>query len=261
MRLHHTEQIFHPSGRLFEAWEAFVRIHPHASYLQSPAFFREALGWPDTEPVLLLAVQVQKLHDPGRWEGKKEGGRLKVEDRRRRIEDGEKMVENGGEREEGRGGRLEGRGAMMDDKGMPVDGGLVAGSLLGVVVKKPLPDWLRFWPLSTLHASLFSRTIIYGGPLLAPGSRLEQETTLGLLVEELQRKTRSRSRYTQYRNLYDCSEFFPKFRSLGFRFSEGNTPVPDTDALESLQLKKLIEKDAGKAMPGMKLSAYGSFKK
>jgi hypothetical protein len=261
MRPLHIEQIFHPSGRLFEAWEVFVRIHPHASCLQSPAFFREALEWPDTEPLLLLAVHVQKLHDPGRWKGKEEGGRRRIEDGGKMAEGRWERIENGGKMAEGGGGRLEGRVAMMDDKGAPVDGGLVAGSLLGVIVKKPLPRWMRFWPVSTLHASLFSRTIVYGGPLLAPGSRLEQETTLGLLVEELQRKTRGRSRYTQYRNLFDCSEFFPKFRSLGFRFSEGNFSAPDAAALDFLQLKDFIEKDTGKAVQGMKPAAYGSFTK
>jgi hypothetical protein len=261
MRPLHIEQIFHPSGRLFEAWEVFVRIHPHASCLQSPAFFREALEWPDTEPILLLAVNVQKLHDPGRWKGKEEGGRRRIEVSGEKVEDGRKWMEGGEKKAEGRWERIEDGGRMLEDRGVQVYGSLVAGSLLGVIVKKPLPRWMRFWPVSTMHASLFSRTIVYGGPLLAPGSRLEQETTLGLLVEELQRKTRGRSRYTQYRNLFDCSEFFPKFRSLGFRFSEGNFSAPDAAALDSLQLKDFIEKDTGKAVQGMKPAAYGSFTK
>ncbi len=191
-----TTQVLHPSGRLYEAFRAFSRSHPEACWFQTDAFFRLAMEWPEAEPVLMLAVREEGLQDPGlRGSGLRNFGQ---------------------------------RGTGVDSADM------VAGSLLGVILREPHPAKTLLKAFAGPYRKLTTRTLVYGGPLLAEGTRLQREMTLKVLLRALQDEARSRSLFTQLRNFHDLSDYKPLFRDAGFEWHDHLNQLVDTSSEEAL---------------------------
>jgi len=197
----HTPKIthlHHPSGELYESYCRFAESHPEASWFQSDHFFRFLSLWPEAYPVLLVAMKEEALPDPGqRYAGKGER-------RARRGELGEASWEL---REEDRkeGGM---RDEMEDGEGKTREqqGGPVVGSLLVVVIQNPVPAAINFFPLSGLWQRFTTRAVVYGGPLLASGTKLEKELTLKALLKALKEKIDKKVLFTEFRNFYDMED-------------------------------------------------------
>ncbi len=185
-------QLFHPTGGLYQAFRHLSENHPDASWFQSDNFFRFASKWPEAEPVLLAAVKGQ-FRDPGK---RKPGG----------------------------------RGVETNKKETEQD--IIAGSLLGVILREPVPARLNFWPVKNLYTALTSRAIVYGGPLLEQGTRLEREMVLKELLEAFQEHAKKGSVYTQLRNFFDLSDYKPVFREMGFGWHEHMNLISDTSGVE-----------------------------
>lgn len=192
-----TIHIHHPSGKLYDAFRRFSEAHPDVSYFQSDAFFRLATGWAEAEVVLFIAVKGQKLKDPGGHYRLKKPLDLKAK--------------------------------QSDTK---EDETFIAGSLMAVILHEPAlkQPWLR--PFRGIHQKLTARTIIYGGPLLGEGTRLEKEITLKTLVRAVQDHVKKRSVFTEFRNLYDVSDCKPIFRENNFQWQEWLNLLIDTSPRE-----------------------------
>jgi len=227
-----TFQIHHPSGKLYDAFRKFSRAHPEASFFQSDAYFRFATHWPEAEAVLFVAVKGQKLQDPGiryrpngrpgqSWQPMKDAGA------------GAKSVP-GSKQQDGPGDSAQNKTkAQSETEGETV----VAGSLLAMIIREPTlqSPWLR--PLRGLHRKLTARTIIYGGPLLAKGSRLEKEFVLKTLLHAVQEYVKKRSLFTEFRNLYDLVDYKPIFRERNFEWEEWLNLLIDTRSREDAWAK------------------------
>lgn len=195
-----TTRIHHPSGHLFEAFCRFTASHPDASWFQSDRFFRFALQWPEAEPVLLLAVRESGLKDPGK-DRPQCAGRLGTKD----------------------GFLFDVKQADQPEVSQSEDPAKkfpIAGSLLGVVIREPRAAGGVLAAARRVLNPLTARTIVYGGPLLGEGTRLEKEMTLQVLVRALQDKVKPKSLFTQYRNFFDMSDYVPVFRNLGFSWQD-----------------------------------------
>ncbi len=178
-----VKQLHHPSGVMFDSFRRFTEAHPETSWFQTEAFFRFAQQWPEAEPVLLIALKEQKLKDPGAGFWKQQ--RMAVDPPMSR----------------------------QDEK-------LVAGSLLAITISEPPPRHKLLMPFNRLRKRLTARTVVYGGPLLAEGTRLEKETTLKALLQALQEKVSGRSLFTQLRNFYDMADYKPLMHSLGYKWHD-----------------------------------------
>jgi hypothetical protein len=95
--------------------------------------------------------------------------------------------------------------SQVEESGIPGIGRVV-GSLLAVTVhgKK---GWLR---------RRGRRTLVFGGPLLGEGSRLDQETRLRNLLNALNRHERRQSLSVHIQNFRSWGYLSPVFRDLGF---------------------------------------------
>lgn len=211
-----TTQIFHPSGKLFEAFREFVVSHPDASFFQSDAFFRFALEWPEAEPILLVAIKDKGLKDPGKVKARGSGQFNVLKDLPFRISDHPYHDSQAKAKEPN---------TESSD--------LIVGSLLGVLihepaVKKKLPPVLQ-----NILQPLTYRTIVYGGPILLQGTRLEKELTLQMLVRAMQDKVHKKSLFTQFRNLHNLNDHVPVFRSMGFNWHDHLNLVVDTSSRET----------------------------
>lgn len=200
-----TFQIHHPSGKLYDAFRKFSRAHPEASFFQSDAYFRFATHWPEAEPVLFVAIKGQKLQDPG----------IRYRPNGRPGQSGQSMKETGG------GGKSQPEGETE-----------VAGSLLAMIIREPTlqSPWWR--PFRGLHRKFTARTIIFGGPLLAKGSRLEKEIVLKTLLHAVQEYVKKRSLFTEFRNLYDLGDYKLIFRENKFEWEEWLNLLIDTRSRE-----------------------------
>ncbi len=116
--------------------------------------------------------------------------------------------------------------------GTKEDETFIAGSLMAVILHEPAlkQPWLR--PFRGIHQKLTARTIIYGGPLLGEGTRLEKEITLKTLVRAVQDHVKKRSVFTEFRNLYDISDCKPIFRENNFQWQEWLNLLIDTSSRE-----------------------------
>ena len=86
----------------------------------------------------------------------------------------------------------------------------VQGSLLAVLLGegRGMQKWLS------------SRTVVYGGPLMAPQRRLKEHMNVDALFKALIKEVGGRSVYIQFRNFRDWSDLQPVFNSNGFRYEE-----------------------------------------
>lgn len=86
----------------------------------------------------------------------------------------------------------------------------VQGSLLAVLLGegRGVQKWLS------------SRTVVYGGPLMAPQRRLQEHMNVDALLKALIKEVAARSVYIQFRNFRDWSDLQPVFNSNGFRYEE-----------------------------------------
>lgn len=192
MEKRHIVRLHHPSGRLFEAYAEFVAGHEHGSYFQSDAFFRFAATHQVLEPVLLVALKHHGLRDPG--------GRFKPWQADSGLSPAEALTAS-------------------------VDEDSIAGVLLAVVSGNEPNGLWRLGPLRPLHRRLCSRTLVVGGPLMAPGSRLEREYTLKALIQTLCSQAKCHASTSRFICLFDDSDQLPLFREMGFRWHEQTFPA------------------------------------
>ncbi len=233
-----TFQIHHPSGKLYDAFRKFSRAHPEASFFQSDAHFRFATQWPEAEAVLFVAVKGQKLQDPGiryhpngrpgqPWQPMKEagaGGQSRPGSKQHGSPE-DPLQNKPGTKEQGK--------ARTGAQSEPEEETVVAGSLLAMIIREPTlqSPWWR--PFRGLHHKFTARTIIFGGPLLAKGSRLEKEFVLKTLLHAVQEYVKKRSLFTEFRNLYDLGDYKPIFRENNFEWEEWLNLLIDTRSREA----------------------------
>ncbi len=190
-------QIHHPSGGFYEAWERFAAAHHESSFFQSPAFVRLIESSPGVEWVLLLAVGDEAMKDPGAAASVSMHGRIPVDTKQRQA-----VAPHGSKAE-----RL-------------VDPGNILASLLALIIgeEEPQAGLLRIF--RAWHERLTTQTLVYQGPLLTPGTRLQQERTLSALLEALNRQVRKRSVCIQIVSSPRFNEFLPLFKDLGYNRRE-----------------------------------------
>lgn len=104
----------------------------------------------------------------------------------------------------------------------------VLGSLLAVVVHEPYGGVVAGRLMRPLYRALSRRTLVYGGPLLAPAPQQEQADTLLVLLQALHDAVGKRSHFIQFRNAYDLSPFRDAFKSLGYRWQDRLNMLVDT---------------------------------
>jgi len=222
-----TTQVLHPSGRLYEAFRAFSRSHPEACWFQTDAFFRLAMEWPEAEPVLMLAVREEGLRDPGL-----RGSGFRGSGLRNAGLGGSDTGGTGGQQPPGSPGEKKPASKAKTPQDASAD--MVAGSLLGVILREPHPAKTLLKAFAGPYRKLTTRTLVYGGPLLAEGTRLQREMTLKVLLRALQDEARSRSLFTQLRNFHDLSDYKPLFRDAGFEWHDHLNQLVDTSSEEAL---------------------------
>lgn len=84
------------------------------------------------------------------------------------------------------------------------------GSILGVVQAdgKGPKSWFS------------RRMIVWGGPVVAPGTEKEQLETAGTLLKALKRNARGKAIYIEFRNYFDTSPMRAAFEANGFEYKE-----------------------------------------
>ena len=175
---------------------------------------------PYAEPLLLLAVKQQGLKDPGI--------RFKSAPRAPLA-------------------------AHADVLSATVDRHSIAGSMLAVLCeRRPKGIW-KLPLLQGLFRRLHTRILIVGGPLLARGTRLENEYTLKALVQTLCQQSRCPAKNTRFIQLFDESDLLPLFREMGFRWLEQTYPAHEP-FFESVTVKARLDA----LTPDMR-NGYGSF--
>jgi len=108
----------------------------------------------------------------------------------------------------------------------------IAGSLLAVTIRENQQGPWKYWPLKPLHARLSTRTLVYGGPLLAEGTRLQKETTLKSLLQALNQQVSENSLFTQFRNFFDLTDQRILFRDYGYHWQDKLNLLVDTSSEE-----------------------------
>lgn len=201
---HKLIHINHPSGKLFDAFCHFTDSHPEATFIQSAALIDLVGLWPEAEWLLLLAVKEEGMKDPGAIQAgnTKTSVSKSTRDTLALLHDTINQSEN------------------------------IAGSLLAVMLHEPPPKNALLKPFGKLHRLLTARTIVYGGPLLAPGTRLQQEITLKLLLKGLYTRVKKQSLFTQFRNSFDLNDMKPLFRELGYSWQDRLNLLVDTTSAE-----------------------------
>ncbi len=215
-------QLFHPSGTLYENFKAFSNSHPHASWFQSDHFFRFALQWKEATPVLLIALQEEKLKDPGAHylskQSKQNPAYLAAKTRQN--------MSGTGKDQPGTTSSMPLYGPAEDatpQTDISRQTNPVSGSLLAVILHQQSRRGMNFWPLKQINKPFATQTVVYGGPLLADDTRLRQEVTLKTLIHALQSMVAGSSLFTQFVNFSDMGEHTAVFRASGFkRFGHRN---------------------------------------
>jgi len=269
-------QLHHPSGELYESYRRFAEAHPEGSWFQSDAFFRFISLWPEAQPILLVALSEEALHDPGRRYSKvSDPGRQYSKTANpgqqygKAIDPGEHPKQTTANLtpknpsgnpitqepnnpathhtppEEPENpqtpsapqatSNLKSRIASSRDfaSAQPQTSNLL-GTLLAVVIQNPVPALINFFPLAGIYKRFTSRTVVYGGPLLAEGTRLEREMTLKTLLGALNDAAGKRSLFAQFRNFYDLAEHKPIFHKLGYRYHDRLNLLVDTPDTETV---------------------------
>ncbi|MFO7998513.1 MAG: hypothetical protein R6U86_05955 [Bacteroidales bacterium] len=106
----------------------------------------------------------------------------------------------------------------------------IAGSLLAVTIRENQQGPWKYWPLKPLHARLSTRTLVYGGPLLAEGTRLQKETTLKSLLHALNLQVSGNSLFTQFRNFFDLTDQRILFKDYGYHWQDKLNLLVDTSS-------------------------------
>jgi len=102
--------------------------------------------------------------------------------------------------------------------------GTLKGILSGVIIRE----------LSGLAGYFSSRTVIYGGPLIDPGSPGRQEI-LGLILDGLISMVKNHSIFIQFRNFSNQEEYKAVFFEKGFVFRDRLNLIVDTSSYEMIK--------------------------
>ena len=193
--------INHPSGKLFDVFCQFADAHPNTSFFQSAAFIELVDRWPEADWVLLLALHEEGLTDPG---ARRTGNAVAA--------------------------------SVRDPGSGPapavVSAHAVAGALLAVSLHEPAPANALMKRIAKVYRRVTTRTLVYGGPLLAPDTRLRQELVLKMLLDGLNKSVGRKSLFTQFRNSFDLDEMKPLFREMGYNWQDRLNLLIDTSSAE-----------------------------
>ncbi|MFO7874192.1 MAG: hypothetical protein R6U62_06900 [Bacteroidales bacterium] len=232
--------VVHPSGELYRTFCRFAGAHKEGSFFQSAAFIDLIDRWPEAEWVLLLAVREGAMKDPGAHytppgqsrTGVPSGKPLSIH-----TQDGKSNSDGQQDKKHRPATQISASAKNVSNQGVlssakahqkrqeltssewttVVDPSEIAGSLLAVIIQeKPHGLWC-IQPFKQLYRNLSARTIVYGGPLLASGTRLRQEQTLVALLEALNKRVNHRSLFTQFRNFFDVDDMIPVFKDAGYQ--------------------------------------------
>lgn len=190
-------RVYHPSGKLFDAYRKFSEAHQQAVFFQSEGFIRLIEEWPEADWLLLLAVRDDELMDPGARPASYRPGDIFNKNIPKNTSSD-----------------------TSNTRSTNVEPSKIAASLLAVVVREKAPATALLKPFAGLYRSLTSRTIVYGGPLLGDTTRLQKELITGNLLKALHQQVRKRSLFTQFRNSHDLTDLIPLFRERRYEFQE-----------------------------------------
>jgi len=109
--------------------------------------------------------------------------------------------------------------------------GKLSGILLGVTIRE----------MNGLLGRFSARTVVYGGPLLAPGLENPGEVE-ALLLSALIREVQETSVFIQFRNFRDMAPEEQVFEKYGFRFRERLNYLVDTSSREQVNSRMGREK-------------------
>lgn len=232
--------IIHPSGELYRTFCRFAGEHKEGSFFQSAAFIDLIDRWPEADRVLLLAVREGAMKDPGARYTPFDQNRTGIPSKKplsTHAQDDKSNSDSQQDRKHSPAAPMSASAKKFSSQNVPssakahqgrqevkssdlttvVDPSQIAGSLLAVIIQeKPYGLWC-IQPFKQLYRNLSARTIVYGGPLLAPGTRLRQEQTLVALLETLNKKVKHRSLFTQFRNFFDVDDMIPAFKESGYQ--------------------------------------------
>ncbi len=245
-------QLFHPSGTLYEHFKAFSKSHPHASWFQSDHFFRFALQCEEATPILLIALQEEKLKDPGAHYLSKQRdfgpskrhtadtttfnhntARKTPADPSARTR---QNVSGTGREQPGTISSTpsyEAAGNPTPQTNLSRQPNPVCGSLLAVIIHHQSRWDKTFWPLKQINKPFKTHTLVYGGPLLLDDTRLKQEITTKNLIHALQSLVAGRSLFTRFFNLSDMDEHAAAFRASGFQRTGYRNMIINSTSYES----------------------------
>ncbi len=220
-------QLHHPSGELYDSYRQFADAHPDANWFQSDAFFRFVALWPEAKPILLVAFRDEALKDPGRRFSKvQDPGQQDFSLRSGQTPNQPQTTQNA-ERRTHHPTQNPSTSSQSTQNAERKTQNL-KGSLLAVVIEDSVPRMLNFFPLAGLYKRFTTRTVVYGGPLLAEGRRLEREMTLKALLGSLHDTAGKQSLFTQFRNFSDLTEYIPLFHAQKYRYHDRLNLLVDT---------------------------------
>lgn len=189
---------------LYEAFCHFSGEHPEASFFQSDDLFRMILQQEHVEAILLLAIARTTARGAAGKDAEP-------------TEEETSLFPGGALLFRGRPAPEESPAPANTQQPTPntqhptattIPGvGRTVGSLLAL----GLPG------RSFLGRRVGSRTVVFGGPLLADGSRLDRETRLRNLLNALTRRVKKTSAALHVHNFHEWGELSPVFTELGFK--------------------------------------------
>jgi serine/alanine adding enzyme len=107
--------------------------------------------------------------------------------------------------------------AVMDENAR------ISGILLGVIIRE----------MKGLAGYFSSRTVIYGGPLIAPGAP-DRNEILRMMLASLIRQVRNHAIFIQFRNFSSQATILESFESEGFHLRDRLNLIVDTSSRETV---------------------------
>ncbi len=244
-------QLYHPSGELYKGYRHFSDAHPEATWFQSDAFFRFAALWPEATPILLVAFRQEALRDPGRQyskmpvpktsPGAMQSALTRNAEHQSRPSSPTSSIRSPANsltqsphnpvtacQNQDHKSSAKPSQTPLGGPSLKPQAPSLMGSLLAVVIQNPVPRMVNFFPLASLYKRFTTRTVVYGGPLLAEGSRLEQEMTLKTLLGALRDTVGKHSLFTRFHNFYGLTDYKPLFHAQGYRYHDRLSLLVDT---------------------------------
>lgn len=121
----------------------------------------------------------------------------------------------------------------------------ISGILLGVIIRE----------MKGLAGYFSSRTVIYGGPIIDPGSP-DREEILHIMLGSLIRQVRNHAIFIQFRNFTSQAEILKSFESAGFHLRDRLNLIVDTSSRETV-IKNMSESRLRQVKKGLGIGRQG----